>query len=46
MLDEMLINEMKTVFGNDARRIDHALKVTRYAKHLLEGEAGKQEVVI
>ena len=46
MSEEALINEMRAVFGDDEKRIGHALKVTHYAKHLLEEEEGKQEVVI
>jgi len=47
MLDEILINEMKAVFGKDAKRIDHALKVMHYAKLLLKEElGGNPEVVI
>lgn len=46
MLEQMLIEEMKRVFGDDEKRITHALKVTQYAKQLLDRETGKQEIVI
>jgi len=45
-LERALINEMKRVFGNDGKRIEHALNVTQYAKFLLKEEAGNPEVVI
>ena len=45
-LEKALTNEMKTLFGNDGKRVEHALKVTQYAKLLLKEEAGKPEVVI
>ena len=37
---------MKGVFGDDGKRIDHAINVTKYAKLLLREEAGNEEVVI
>jgi HD superfamily phosphodiesterase len=45
-LERALINEMKRVFGNDGKRIEHALNVTQYAKLLLKEDAGNPEVVI
>ncbi len=44
--ERALINEMKRVFGNDGKRIEHALNVTQYAKFLLKEEAGNPEVVV
>ena len=46
MLEGALINEMKAVFSKDEKRVRHALRVTQYAKQLLEEEEGKGEVVI
>ena len=46
MSEEALINEIKAVFGKDGKRVRHALRVTHYAKQLLEEEEGKGEVVI
>lgn len=45
-LEKALINEMKAVFGDDGKRIEHALNVTQYARLLLKEETGDQEVVI
>lgn len=46
MSEKALIKEMKAVFGNDGKRIEHTLNVIQYAKLLLKEEAGNQEVVI
>ncbi len=45
-LKESLIAEMETYFGDDARRIDHAHRVTGYAEELLRREGGDYPVVI
>lgn len=37
---------MRTYFGADRRRINHALRVTGYAEELLAREKGDREVVI
>ncbi len=39
-LCERLVLEMKATFGDDQRRIDHAMKVLHYAETLLEAESG------
>jgi hypothetical protein len=41
-----LISEMKLVFGNDLRRINHALKVLQNAEKILECEKADPVVVI
>jgi hypothetical protein len=41
-----IIEAMKTVFGPDARRIEHALKVLDFAEALLAREPGCREVVV
>ncbi len=43
---EALVREMEAYFGDDARRIDHAGRVTAYAERLLEQEAGDYSIVI
>jgi hypothetical protein len=37
---------MEEYFGSDARRIDHALRVTAFAERLLEHEPGDRELVL
>ena len=37
---------MEEYFGTDARRIDHALRVTAFAERLLEHEPGDRELVL
>lgn len=37
---------MEEYFGNDARRIGHALQVTAFACQLMEGEPADQELVV
>jgi HD domain-containing protein len=37
---------MEKYFGTDARRIDHALRVTAFAERLLEHEPGDRELVL
>jgi len=41
-----LISEMQSYFGEDAKRIDHALAVTDYAERLLKSENGDYLIVI
>ena len=45
IMREKLIREMKTVFGNDQRRIDHSLAVLDYAEQILSAEGGDPLVV-
>ena len=40
-LCERVIDEMKAVFGDDQRRIAHALKVLEYADAMLQSEEGQ-----
>ena len=40
-----LVGEMKTIFGDDARRIAHALEVLGYAETILAAEGGDPLVV-
>ncbi len=42
-LCEQIINSMKAVFGDDQRRIDHALAVLGYAETILESEQSEQK---
>ncbi len=42
----MLIDELKAWFGDDTRRIDHALKVLGYAETMLEKETADWHIVI
>jgi len=41
-----LVKEMQAYFGEDARRINHALAVTAYAEKLLESENWDYTIVI
>ena len=41
-----LIKAMEAYFNGDARRINHALRVTEYAEELLKTEGGDYSVVI
>ncbi|MDI7259703.1 MAG: HD domain-containing protein [Thermodesulfobacteriota bacterium] len=45
-LRERISREMKKVFGQDGRRIEHALKVARYAEQMLKMEGGDPLVVL
>ncbi len=45
-LRNRLIDEMKNVFGDDQKRILHALSVLEHAEYLLEAEGGDMDVVI
>jgi HD superfamily phosphodiesterase/DNA-directed RNA polymerase subunit RPC12/RpoP len=42
---DRLVGEMKRVFGDDERRIRHALAVLKYAEQILEAEGGDPLVV-
>jgi HD superfamily phosphodiesterase len=41
-----LMRAMEAYFGGDAKRINHARRVTEYAEELLKGEAGDYPIVI
>ena len=43
---EALIRAMEAHFNGDTKRINHALRVTKYAEELLEGEGGDYRIVI
>ncbi|MEK7354729.1 MAG: HD domain-containing protein [Chloroflexota bacterium] len=43
---EALIGAMESYFGEDARRINHAHRVTEYAEQLMGPEGGDYQVVI
>ncbi|MFC1924077.1 HD domain-containing protein [Chloroflexota bacterium] len=45
-IKEQLMNAMTAYFGQDTKRIDHALNVTNYAERLLEQEGGDYQIVI
>jgi hypothetical protein len=45
-IKHLLINEMKAVFGDDERRIHHALSVLAYAEQILDSQGGDAVVVI
>ncbi len=45
IIREKLIEEMKNVFGNDQRRIEHTLAVLDYAEQILSAEGGDPLVV-
>jgi putative nucleotidyltransferase with HDIG domain len=45
IMREKLINQMKKVFGNDQKRIDHALAVLDYAEQIQNVEGGDPLVV-
>jgi hypothetical protein len=42
---DMLIQDMRAVFGDDARRIDHALAVLGHANHIRAVEGGDPLVI-
>jgi len=42
---DMLIQDMKSVFGDDRQRIDHALAVLGYANHIRAVEGGDPLVI-
>ena len=43
---ERLITEMKAVFGNDHKRINHALNVLNFAEEILKNEPGDRLTVL
>ena len=45
-LKDSLVAEMKQYFGEDERRISHALRVTAFAEEILQEEDGDEDVVI
>ncbi len=45
IIRDKLIDEMKKVFGEDQRRIEHALSVLNYAEQIQEAEGGDPLVV-
>lgn len=45
-LKAKLIKALIDHFGDDDRRIDHALTVTKWAERILEAEGGNEEVVL
>ena len=46
MDESIFIKEMENYFGSDAKRINHAKKVTGFAKQILMTEPGNPEIVI
>jgi len=46
LLKERISFEMKKYFGTDFRRVNHGLKVARYAEHILKVEGGNPVVVL
>jgi putative nucleotidyltransferase with HDIG domain len=46
LLRERISLEMKKYFGTDFKRMNHALKVARYAEHILKMEGGNPLVVM
>ncbi len=42
---EKLIQKMKDIFGNDGRRINHALEVLKYAEQIHAAEGGDSDIV-
>jgi HD superfamily phosphodiesterase len=45
-LKDSLIKEMKQYFGEDEKRIAHAIEVIRFAEEILKGEYGNEDIVI
>ncbi len=45
-LRERISQEMKRYFGNDTKRINHALKVAQYAEEILKIEGGNPLVIL
>jgi len=45
-LKEKLLKEMIQYFGDDEKRISHAIDVTDYAEEILKGENGDEDIVI
>jgi putative nucleotidyltransferase with HDIG domain len=46
LLKERISFEMKKYFGTDFKRVNHSLKVARYAEHILKVEGGNPLVVL
>jgi putative nucleotidyltransferase with HDIG domain len=46
LLKERISFEMKNYFGTDFKRVNHSLKVARYAEHILKVEGGNPLVVL
>lgn len=44
-MKEELIREMKAVFGNDSKRVDHALKVLKHAEKINEFVKADKKIV-
>jgi HD superfamily phosphodiesterase len=42
-IKEMAIERMKRIFGEDIRRINHALKVLRFSEEIMESEIKKEQ---
>ncbi|MGB9596287.1 MAG: HD domain-containing protein [Candidatus Poribacteria bacterium] len=45
-LKDEFLKEMIQYFGDDEKRISHAIEVTKYAEEILKGENGDREIVI
>lgn len=45
MFDD-IVNDMKNLFGDDQKRIDHALVVTSFAQQILQAQGGDEAVVM
>jgi HD superfamily phosphodiesterase len=45
-LKDKLVKEMIQYFGDDEKRISHAIDVTGYAEEILKGENGDEDIVI
>ncbi|MFC1490300.1 HD domain-containing protein [Candidatus Latescibacterota bacterium] len=45
-LKERLIDSMKNIFGDDRKRISHAMSVLAYAENLQSIEGGNKDVVV
>ena len=41
-----LVKSMKAVFGDDRKRIDHALAVLKYAEQIYAAEGGDRDVIV
>jgi HD superfamily phosphodiesterase len=44
--ESLLITEMKNVFADDPKRIDHALSVLEFTKKIMKIEGGDQEIIV
>ncbi len=45
-LCDRLIRQMRDIFGDDQRRIDHTLNVLKYAETIIEGQSGISGLVV